>query len=330
MAGESAAFWQFGILWQMMATGMLTQGKFVLIDEIMQLTGPPTHTHIQDEGLYVVEGRATFNAGGKQGIVAGPGTFVAIPKLTEHSFKVEEPNSRLLNFYLPAGFEMFLMGVARPAERREPPPQESIAPWLPAPWVASRLNLEYGTQYKYGPHATSPDHMLTEPTPGATVFPIVANINDARLNFYHRNALWGVLASSQDTGGAYSLFEVRSRTGVLHAGRVNTTRDTAVFILTGQMTVSLDGKIQDVDDGALVWIPRDTPYNIQTRSSVAVCLYLQTPGGLEDYIQFVGTATEKASPPPADFEDKTLDAGSISTLHSVLGIREVIVPEYIL
>ncbi|KIW36094.1 uncharacterized protein PV06_11607 [Exophiala oligosperma] len=328
---ESAAFWQIGILWQMMATGALTGGKLVLIDQVLQLSGagPTTHTHVQDEGLYVVEGKVTFNAGGKSGIVARAGTFVAVPGLTEHSFKVEEPNSRLLNFYLPAGFEMLLMGTARPAERREPPPPNLIHEWLPPRWVTSKLNDDYGVRNKFSDPLVdppNPDYMSTEPTPGATVFPFAANISDARRhNVFHGNALWGRLASSQETGASYSLFELKLRRGALHGPRVFTKRDVMVFVLSGNMSFFLSDCSQTAKEGALVWIPRATVHSIRTDSDTAACLYLQTPGGFENYIDFVGTPTSKTSPPSPDFEDRSVAHRGKEYLYESLGMQDVAV-----
>jgi hypothetical protein len=39
-----------------------------------------------------------------------------------HRFKVTSPVCRALNGYTPAGFEQMIIGLAKPAERRELPP----------------------------------------------------------------------------------------------------------------------------------------------------------------------------------------------------------------
>ena len=56
--------------------------------------------HPADEGMYILEGHCTFQAGGETA-KAGPGTFVSIPRDTEHSFVVDVAHTRLLNFYTP-------------------------------------------------------------------------------------------------------------------------------------------------------------------------------------------------------------------------------------
>jgi uncharacterized cupin superfamily protein len=51
--------------------------------------GPPPHLHhFEDETFYVLEGNATFQAGG-QTIRAKPGDFIHIPRGTVHSIKNE-------------------------------------------------------------------------------------------------------------------------------------------------------------------------------------------------------------------------------------------------
>src|ERR1700761_8649209 len=97
---NSPAFWLIDNLWMPLAGSYLTNGNVCLIEQVCGtgIGGPCTHAHPFDEGLYVIEGQCTFHAGGKT-VVAGPGSFVSIPRLVEHSFTVDVPHSRLLNFY---------------------------------------------------------------------------------------------------------------------------------------------------------------------------------------------------------------------------------------
>ena len=96
---NSPAFWLIDNLWMPLAGSFLTNGNFCLIEQVCGtgIGGPPTHSHPSDEGLYILEGHCTFNAGGET-VKAGPGTLVYVPRLVEHSFTVDAPNSRLLNF----------------------------------------------------------------------------------------------------------------------------------------------------------------------------------------------------------------------------------------
>ena len=99
-------FWQLGNLWRVMAAGVNTGHTLCLIDQLVSPDGggPTAHLHPTDEGLYVISGHRTFQAGG-QTVSAGAGTFVAVPRYGEHSFTVNAPETqlpRVPSFSLPA------------------------------------------------------------------------------------------------------------------------------------------------------------------------------------------------------------------------------------
>jgi len=66
--------------------------------------GPPPHIHhFEDESFYILEGSATFQAGG-QTIHVKPGDFIQIPRGTVHSLKNEgNVQARALVIISPAG-----------------------------------------------------------------------------------------------------------------------------------------------------------------------------------------------------------------------------------
>jgi mannose-6-phosphate isomerase-like protein (cupin superfamily) len=75
--------------------------------------GVGAHTHdSNDDTFYVVSGRATFVLDGER-VEAGPGTFVRVPPGVEHDYRNEgaEP-VRLLNIYVPGGFEQEMPGIS--------------------------------------------------------------------------------------------------------------------------------------------------------------------------------------------------------------------------
>ena len=128
-AESAPAYWMIGVLWRVLATGVQTGNAMCLLDQFCSKSaGPARHTHPRDEGLYVASGAVTFNAGGSE-LVAGAGSLVTVPRHTEHSFMVDE-EAVLINFYFPAGFDLWLMGSAVPAQRNELPPRSApMAPY---------------------------------------------------------------------------------------------------------------------------------------------------------------------------------------------------------
>lgn len=329
-ASDSPAYWRIGNLWQVMATGVQTDNAFTLLDQVVHSGGgggPMTHIHSQDEGLYVIRGQCTFNAGGHQGLPGTPGTFVAIPGNTEHSFTVDEADTKVLNFYLPAGFEQLLMGISRPATERIPPPPELIQEMLPPKELSAKLAVQYGQTNLLGDPFNDPpnaDLMYTRPTPGATVFPFTANA--ANLPAYQvRDGLWTILASGKETGNSYSLLEQRLRRGKVYSAHIFKDRDVVYYVLEGKLTILHGGKVETADKGAFVFVPRGTVHAVLVESDEALVLNLHTPGGFEEYVEVIGNlSTGKES--TASVKDKDVDRGVLSRLQTKLGMTNVIVP----
>lgn len=292
-ADQSPAYWQIGNLWQVMCTGVQTDNAFTLLDQVVHLGGgggPVTHTHTQDEGLYVISGKCTFNAGGHQGLPGSPGTFVAIPGNTEHSFTVDEPDTHVLNFYLPAGFEQLLIGLSRPAPERRPPPPESIEEMMAPPWMAEQLSKDYGEDSVLGNpfvDIPSPEKMLTRPTPGAKLFPFTAKASDLT-SYAGVNGTWTVLADGDQTGGCYCLLEVRWSKGTVIPSRVYRERDEMIYVLSGELSLRLNDRVEKAEQGSLVYVPSGTVYSAKVESEHAHCLNLHTKSGFEDFVRLEG------------------------------------------
>jgi hypothetical protein len=103
---------------------------------------PPLHVHSrEDEPMYVIEGRVTFQVGDRR-FEAGPGSFVFLPRDVPHSFVVEgETPARILESTLPGGFERFHVEGGRPAEGTGLPP-----PARPDIETLVRLAASYGVR----------------------------------------------------------------------------------------------------------------------------------------------------------------------------------------
>jgi quercetin dioxygenase-like cupin family protein len=130
-AKNAPACWSQGILWTILATADQTGGSYSLMDELCSRnSSPPPHTHEQDEVLYIIEGEVTLIAGSLK-ITAKAGSLVYIPAHCVHSFHVDADKTRLLNFYLPGGFEKVTAEFGVPAKSRTLPPPNLKAPGTP-------------------------------------------------------------------------------------------------------------------------------------------------------------------------------------------------------
>jgi quercetin dioxygenase-like cupin family protein len=120
---EAPAYWGVGILWIMLATAEDTNGEYSCIEQLIPRgAGPGPHIHeLADETFYIMEGEMTFIVEDKP-IKGTAGSFVSIPRGTKHAFQIDSDTVRLLNTYVPAGFEHAIMATSVPAQARTLPP----------------------------------------------------------------------------------------------------------------------------------------------------------------------------------------------------------------
>ncbi len=69
-----------------LASNVLTQGYEIFLQQGVEGTGPPPHSHHWDESFYVVKGNVEISYG-DQTVDAKPGTLVHLPAGTIHSFR---------------------------------------------------------------------------------------------------------------------------------------------------------------------------------------------------------------------------------------------------
>jgi len=97
-----------------LVAGEQTGGRFAIIEaREWQGTEPPSHIHSrEDEFIFVLEGRLVIEQDGEQ-FDRASGTGMYLPRGSEHSFRVESPEARLLVTYSPAGLERCLRELAQ-------------------------------------------------------------------------------------------------------------------------------------------------------------------------------------------------------------------------
>ena len=287
--------------------------------------GPCTHMHTQDEGLYVVSGHCTFNAGGAT-IKAGAGTFVSVPRYTQHAFSVDAPGTQLLNFYLPAGFELILIGIAHPAERNESPP-----PGVPLPprRLVEQLSRDYGQIPVLGLPFADPQNdsnMATEPTPGALATPFGSHF-DTVPAYWHAGGLWTVLASGEQTAGSYCMFEQLLPSGPAAPPHLHQGMDEVFYVLDGEVVFLLGDRIEVAGKGALVFIPRGTVHGFRVNGASARLLNLYTPAGFERSVAMLGQPTDTRTLPPPGWTPPDVPKERRAALFADLGMQSIAVAD---
>ena len=104
-AGTGPMYWGPGDRVTFLVTGAESHGGCFIVEGVAALGGgPPPHIHhFEDESFYILEGTATFRAGG-QTIHAKPGDFIHIPRGTVHSLRNDgDVPARALIVISPAG-----------------------------------------------------------------------------------------------------------------------------------------------------------------------------------------------------------------------------------
>jgi quercetin dioxygenase-like cupin family protein len=101
---------------RVLADATATGGAFGLVYMAVRPTDvPPLHVHhAEDETVFVLEGRCTFQVGDRR-VLLGEGALVHAPRDVPHRFTVETPSARLLVLLTPGGFERALATVAAAA-----------------------------------------------------------------------------------------------------------------------------------------------------------------------------------------------------------------------
>jgi len=141
---QGDAYWFFGTLLTMKATGAETDGRVMVTDNLApQGAGSPLHVHHrEDEWFYVLEGALRLWVGGTA-IDAPAGSFAFGPKDLPHTFEVASPQARFLLVTEPAGFEGFVELLGQPAPSLTiPPPMEPPADLTPIVEAAARFGIE--------------------------------------------------------------------------------------------------------------------------------------------------------------------------------------------
>ncbi len=323
---NSTAFWLIDNLWMPLATSSLTGNRFTLLEQVCGtgIGGPPTHTHPSDEGMYILEGHCTYQAGGEK-VEAGPGTFVSIPRETEHSFVVDVAHTRLLNFYTPAGFEGIIMSLAVPAiERKAPEPGTTP---MPPRWMVEETSREFGqTGVLSLPLADPPSdsNMATKPSQTNPIKPYALQVEQAPA-YWLQDILWTVLATAEQTGGSYSLLEQLCPKNSGPAPHTH-EQDEALYILEGEITLVAGPERFTAKAGSLAYIPAGCVHSFRVDTSEARLLNWYLPGGFELAITEFATPAKSRRLPPAGVDSRGTPE-QLSAFFKRIGMTRVALPD---
>lgn len=166
--------------------------------------------------------------------------------------------------------------------------------------VGSSLIGDSAAQAQEAKAAAQADDAKQEKSEPAKTAPKVVAAADGT-KVWAMGVLVAVKVRSEDTGGAYSVFEDLIPPGAGPVPHTHTREDETIFVLEGELRAWLDGKQYDVKTGDFVHMSRGVQHYFKNVSDKPVrALLTYTPGGFEQWFVDVGMPVKADDPiPPA-------------------------------
>ncbi len=127
-------------------------------------------------------------------------------------------------------------------------------------------------------------------------------------------ALVNLMASAEQTGGTFNLFDVICPLGYETPLHIHYTEDVAIYVLEGVLDIFWGDARQRAEVGSFFFQPRGTPHGFRVIGNRARMLYMTFPAGFDVFV------LERAKP-FTDFDAMMLEArhkievlGSLPTL----------------
>lgn len=154
--------------------------------------------------------------------------------------------------------------------------------------------------------------------------PFLSNREDAPA-YWQVDILWLIHASSQQTGGAYSLLEEFCPKNSGPPPHYH-DQDEGFYLLEGEITFQAGDEILKAQDGFSVSIPRGTVHSFRVDSEVAHILNFYTPGGFEQIIVELGQPALTRSMPPLGI-DQPISPDRMKSALQKVGMHVVDLPD---
>ena|SRR5690348_6167247 len=136
--------------------------------------------------------------------------------------------------------------------------------------------------------------------------PFAVNVGDASA-YVSVGELITILASGEQTGGAFGLMESVLVRGAEPPPHVHHREDESFFILEGDLTVRVGDDTFSAAPGSFVFCPRDVPHLLTLHSEQVRALTLVTPGGLESFFVELGEPAPGLRTLPPDLREDDLE-----------------------
>ena len=113
-------------------------------------------------------------------------------------------------------------------------------------------------------------------------------------------ALISVKATSEQTGGAFNLFDVACPPGFATPLHIHYCEDVAVYVMEGRLTFFWGSEMKEAAAGAYLFQPRGIPHGFRVAGAMpARILYITIPAGFDRFVSEQGLSGSKSEPETA-------------------------------
>ena len=148
--------------------------------------------------------------------------------------------------------------------------------------------------------------------------PVVCRTGDGERRWFAGGGLHTWKVTSEDSGGAFFLFEDELTQGKMTPWHCHPDSDELIYVLDGDVDVNIDGNEQRVSSGGLWMAPRGVAHAFTVLSSTARLLAFQTPGTAQSFYRDASEPATNGDAGPVDFDRVRAVAGATGATN-VLG-----------
>lgn len=141
------------------------------------------------------------------------------------------------------------------------------------------------------------------------------------ISTWYKGILSTLLATDDDTGGAFDLVLSHMRSGTEPPPHVHTREHELMYVLDGQLDVYVGSNVFQVGPGECAFLPLGKPHAFIIRSPQIRMLVLITPGGFVKSFGSMAVPAEKMEIPSDSVTYATADLEETITILLKRGVR---------
>lgn len=109
-------------------------------------------------------------------------------------------------------------------------------------------------------------------------------LSDGEQRFESLGALVNIMASAEQTGGAFNLFDVVCPPGYETPLHIHYAEDVAIYVLEGVLDIFWGDERRQAEVGSFFFQPRGTPHGFRVIGKRARMLYMTFPAGFDEFV----------------------------------------------